>query len=414
MFPPIDLVDPTMDSDSLAHKLGWEDRDLSRRTISFGETRLTASRGLLGGRSAVLFARVTSRNGLDPLQGAALYGYHTSVDWGLLADDDGLTIFNPHWLADGGWYQLGRVAWGEAAQNDPVIKSLTPSDLIQGATERVAWRKKKPERLLRPVDDELVERLDDWRDQAVRFAREESGVDEHLQALYAQLFVLRTVEDRNLEPEVPALRSTIKTSTSIEWAQWSGMIALARERVGSDLFDQDPAREIPEHVVAGVVNDLYRPRGLPIHEARYNFAWIEADVLGAAYEKYLATVLAPASAAPQQDLFLSPERDLYRVTVRRRAGAYYTPKYIRDYLASRCIDEFFRRNAEGNVLPRVIDFACGSGSFLVAAVDQILRRRKEQNADNGLARELVEGGYIVGIDSDPKAMTAARLHLWQG
>ena len=406
------FTDPATSERSIAHALGWEELDLSHRLISYGDIQLSASRGHVGGRSAVLFARVKARNGADPLLSAALYGYHASVDWGLLADDEGLTVFNPHWLVDGSWYRLGLVPWGKAAERDPVIASMTPAALIDGKTERAAWQRKRPERLLQLVDDELVRRLDVWRDQAVKYARNEDRVDEKLQTLYAQLFVLRTVEDRGLDPQVPPLTSTLTGSQSIDWNAWSHMLQRAREHVGSNLFDEDPAREVPEHVVAGVIDDLYCPRGLPITDARYNFAWLEADVLGAAYEKYLATVLIPAKVAVQADLFLSPEREVERVSVRRQSGVYYTPKYIRDYLATRCVDEFFRCRDQV-VPPRVIDFACGSGSFLVAAVDQILRHLRSHNLKRGWLRALVENGYLVGIDIDPKAVTAARLHLWQ-
>ncbi len=91
---------------------------------------------------------------------------------------------------------------------------------------------------------------------------------------------------------------------------------------------------------------------------------------------------------------------------------YYTPKFITGFLATRCVDEFFSE-WDGITLPRVIDFACGSGSFLVAAVEQILKHLKRSDPERDWARELVEGGFIAGIDIDPNAVNTARLHLWQ-
>jgi methylase of polypeptide subunit release factors len=134
--------------------------------------------------------------------------------------------------------------------------------------------------------------------------------------------------------------------------------------------------------------------------------------LGLTYEKYLASVLQSAPPAPQIELFREAERDVDRLSVRKWTGAYYTPIFITRYLAERCVSAFFEDHEETTV-PNTIDFACGSGSFLVAVVDQILRRLKTRDPDRHWARELIEGEFIAGIDVDSKAVTAARLNLWQ-
>jgi N-6 DNA Methylase len=405
--------DTSRSGGDLARAFGWTDPNFLSREIRRGGTRLDIARCAVGGEPAALFATVGSRNGFDPLDSAALYAYHATVDWGLLADDSGMTVFNSHWLLDGDWFRLPKIGWNDVDANADLIEALTPAGLLDGAIERFASRRREPTAFLKAVDDELVERLDGWRDQALRYARDVERVDERLQTLYAQLFVLRTIEDRGLDPTVPSLESVLSGSETIDNAQWRHLLEVARTQIGSDLFDHDIVPIIPEHVVAGVIRDLYRPRGLPGADARYDFSWIEADVLGLAYEKYLATILQAAPAAPQTEMFFVPEREVERLTVRKRSGAYYTPKFISGYLATHCVDDFFARSP-GDGLPRVIDFACGSGSFLVAAVDRILVHLKARDSNRRWARELVEGGHVVvGIDIDAKAVTAARLHLWQ-
>jgi hypothetical protein len=394
----------------LAQEFGWINAE--SRQITRGDTKLDVARCSVAGEPAALFATVVTRNGYDPLDSAALYAYHATVDWGVLADDIGITVFNSHWLVDGDWFRLPRVRWDNLQAGSEIFSALTPKNLIDGAIERSATRQLEPSAFLKPVDDELVERLDNWRDQALRFARDTRFVDQHLQTLYAQLFVLRTIQDRKLDLNVPPLSEVLDSSESIDRVRWQNLLEIARSRIGSDLFNEDAAADIPNHVVAGVISDLYRPRGLPGRGAQYDFSWIEADVLGLAYEKYLATILQPAPAAPQFEMFLAPEREVERLTVRKRSGAYYTPKFISGYLATRCVDEYFATSKDG-LPPRVIDFACGSGSFLVAAVDQILKHLKRRDPDRNWARELMEGGYVVGIDIDSRAVTTARLHLWQ-
>ncbi len=242
----------------------------------------------------------------DPLDSAALYAYHATVDWGLLADEVGFTIFNSHWLIDKDWFRLPRVGWGEIGNKPELIHALTTAGLIDGELERYASRQREPTFFLKSVDDELVERLDGWRDQALRYARDSKGVDERLQNLYAQLFVLRTVEDRGLQQDVPPVAFISIGSETIDRLKWLELLEVARRRIGGGLFDQDYSSGIPDHVFAGVINDLYTPKSLPGEHSRYDFSWIEADVLGLAYEKYLATILQPAPVAPQYELFATP------------------------------------------------------------------------------------------------------------
>jgi methylase of polypeptide subunit release factors len=408
-----DSAKPARTGYDLAHAFGWSDRDLSGREISRGDTSLSVARGTLGGEPAALFATVTARNGSDPIDSAALYAYHTGVGWGVVADADGLTVFNSHWLRDTNWFRLPLIAWNQSYSNIEILASLNPAGLISGEAERIANRQQEPSGFLKPVDDELVARLDKWRDQALRFARDSENVDALLQTLYAQLFVLRTVEDRNLDSRVPPVSSIIVDSQKIRREVWNKLLIAAREHVGSDLFDEDVALRIPEHVIAGVVDDLYHPRGLPGRDARYNFSWIEADVLGVAYEKYLATVLQPLPLPAQTELFLTPQRDVARISVRKSSGTYYTPHYIHNFLATRCVDEYFISHHDKAPPPHVIDFACGSGSFLVSAVNQILKYLKSRDPHRRWANELVEGGFLAGIDIDAKAVTTARLNLWQ-
>jgi hypothetical protein len=374
---------------AIAQSLGWRDSALRLREISQGHNRLDAARSIVAGKSAALFAQVKHKNGLDPVDSAALYAYHSNVDWGLVSDSEGITVFNSHRLVDNKWLRLPKVLWTNLANNQDLLRAFTPDGVMDGAIEAIASRSTQPTKVLQPIDDRLVERLDAWRDQAMRYSRDASGVDQRLQTLYAQLFVLRAVEDRRLTTKVSPIESILKGHDDIDLAAWLKLLKSARKHVGSNLFDQDPLSEIPPHVVAGVIHDLYHPGMLPSDNIRYDFSWIEADVLGAAYEKYLSTVLHPISAPVQTDLFREASHDVGRYSVRKQSGTYYTPKFIHDYLAARTIEQFYRTKP-ASCIPSIIDFACGSGSFLVAAIDELLppqaSRRDEEMGSGAYPR----------------------------
>ena len=397
---------------SLAEAFGWSAADIRGRSIQLGETKVGVSRGYIGVQPAAVFAAPVHRNGYDPVVSTALYAYHAAVRWGAYADKNGITIFNSHWLAEGDWYRLPTIEWGKLNAERQTLEAMRPSELASGELDRIALSRGPSPTLLRPVDDELVNRLDRWRDEALRHSRNQARVDESLQQLFAQLFVLRTVEDRDLAPQLVTLESTLRDPENIDLSALRQLFQSAELIVGGELFEDFAAAALPEHVVAGVISDLYKVRGLPAPGFRYNFSWIDSDVLGLAYEKYLSTILLPLPPPAQAELFRQAERDVGRLSVRRASGVYYTPPFITGYLAKRCLDEFYSTNDHKRI-PSVIDFACGSGSFLVAAVDYILNHLKKIDKDRNWAREIIESGHINGVDFDEKAVTVARLNIWQ-
>jgi hypothetical protein len=95
----------------VAAAFGWRADHVRERKITVGEMVLDVGRGFLGAQPAALFATPLRRNGVDPLNGAALYGYHAAVRWGLLVEERGLTAFNLHWTVKDHWFAMPTVRW---------------------------------------------------------------------------------------------------------------------------------------------------------------------------------------------------------------------------------------------------------------------------------------------------------------
>jgi len=87
--------------------------------------------------------------------------------------------------------------------------------------------------------------------------------------------------------------------------------------------------------------------------------------------------------------------------VRHRLGEYYTP----DWLAELLLNEV---GYDGNTLKRFLDPACGSGTFLVLAIQRAIKhgREKEKMPDLEIAKRIVSN--IWGFDLNPLAVIAAR------
>jgi len=110
------------------------------------------------------------------------------------------------------------------------------------------------------------------------------------------------------------------------------------------------------------------------------------------------STLEPSSS---RDLLKKLYQYLVPQEVRHRLGEYYTP----DWLAELLLNEV---GYDGNTLKRFLDPACGSGTFLVMAIQRAIRhgREKERIPDHEMARRIASN--IWGFDLNPLAVIAAR------
>lgn len=109
------------------------------------------------------------------------------------------------------------------------------------------------------------------------------------------------------------------------------------------------------------------------------------------------TVISPAST---RDLLKKLYQYLVPREVRHKLGEYYTP----DWLAELVINEV---GYDGNTLKRALDPACGSGTFLVLAIQRAREyARKNNEPDTETAKRILAN--IWGFDLNPLAVIAAR------
>ncbi|MCX6772250.1 MAG: N-6 DNA methylase [Candidatus Micrarchaeota archaeon] len=158
----------------------------------------------------------------------------------------------------------------------------------------------------------------------------------------------------------------------------------------------------------------------PKTKLRYRFEAIPTDVLGHAYENYLSYKLK--QTAKRTGL----EKEIYK---RKQSGIYYTPEFLVDHLVRATLGEKLKAcKTPSDVLKlRVIDPACGSGTFLVRAFEEFkswyLTHEKNGGGeqakldienDSGLTTFLdrVLESCIHGIDLDLHAVRLTRLNLF--
>lgn len=105
-----------------------------------------------------------------------------------------------------------------------------------------------------------------------------------------------------------------------------------------------------------------------------------------------------------RDLVKRLYQQLFPTSVRRDLGEFYTP----DWLAEHVLEEV---GYAGDPDQRLLDPACGSGTFLVTAINRI-RRWYDENRDKchfgeaDLCRKILAN--VIGFDLNPLAVMAAR------
>ncbi|MCL6451138.1 MAG: SAM-dependent methyltransferase [Acetobacteraceae bacterium] len=116
-------------------------------------------------------------------------------------------------------------------------------------------------------------------------------------------------------------------------------------------------------------------------------------------------VEAPPGPPPEAggDLLKGLYHRLVPRGLRRSLGEYYTPDWLARHLLNRLEGGAFRGDPER----RLIDPACGSGTFLVLAIRAVRRRCLELGFSGAEALELICRN-VVGVDRNPLAVLAAR------
>lgn len=222
-----------------------------------------------------------------------------------------------------------------------------------------------------------MESLDRWRTYlAVNISWNNKNLDEDeinfaVQQTIDRLIFLRIAEDRSVEP-YGNLKHAIKQGNL--YSNLFEQFRKADDKYNSGLFDQKKDRIsenliIENKVIKTIINELYYP------ECPYEFSVLPVEILGSAYEQFLGKVIriTPAHHAKIEE---KPE-------VRKAGGVYYTPQYIVDYIVKNTVGRLIEGKTPKEISKiKIVDPACGSGSFLIGAFQYLLDYHKDYYSNN--------------------------------
>ncbi|UOG73211.1 N-6 DNA methylase [Hymenobacter tibetensis] len=185
-----------------------------------------------------------------------------------------------------------------------------------------------------------------------------------VQMLLDRIIFLRIAEDRGVEPEDDLKKlASIKAKDGI-YLSLLDRFRAAAARYNSGLFDLDKDTlsaevRLDNTTLKPLLDGLYYP------ESPYEFSVIGAEILGSAYERFLGKVIQ-----------LQPDRTVIieeKPEVRKAGGVFYTPAYIVEYIVKNTVGKLCEGSSPQQIAKlRIVDPACGSGSFLLGAYQFLL------------------------------------------
>ena len=250
------------------------------------------------------------------------------------------------------------------------------------------------------VDKEFLNSLDTWRTSlAANISKTNLELDEDeinfaVQQFIDRIIFLRIAEDRAVE-EYGTLLSTVgsglqpassskRTPTDNEY--YTNLVKLymkADDKYNSGIFDFKKDRistklKVDNKVVKAILTELYYP------ECPYEFSVLSVEILGSAYEQFLGKQikinppLSPFSKGGKRGIWIEEKPE-----VRKAGGVYYTPEYIVEYIVKQTVGKLIEGKTPKEIEKiKVVDPACGSGSFLIGAFQYLLDWHKNYYAKN--------------------------------
>lgn len=241
-------------------------------------------------------------------------------------------------------------------------------------------------------------------------------LDEVAQKILDRLVFIRVCEDREYENRyLESFLNTYKENKNTNL--WESAKELFRdyyeknEKTGvggydSELFKKSLCDDIfvDDDLLELIIEELYYfEDGTPV-----DFSKIPADVLGNLYENYLKYISKNVETQKSH---------------RKEQGIYYTPNYIVDYIIKHTLGELLKNKKVNVKKIRVLDPACGSGSFLIKAFDVLneyyARHDKdytqtEMDFQTGIpftTKVKILENNIFGVDLDKQAVEITQLNL---
>jgi hypothetical protein len=329
------------------------------------------------------------------------------------------------------------LAYEEYAERwEELADLLSREAVLRGSPDRVAGPRTSRRRAAR-FEDAFLADIERWRkllaDSIARDdgALEQRAVNGAAQRALDRILFMRIAEDRGIEP-FGRLREAAR-GAGIH-GRLGRLFRYADAKYSSGLFhprgDRSRAPEAaggsPRRVTVGdeplktIIRELYDP------DSPYEFSAVPLEILGQVYERFLGKEIKLTARGAEVE-----EKPL----VRKAGGVFYTPAPIVRFIVANTLGPLLDGKTPGPrggaSRVRVLDPACGSGSFLIGAYQLLLDWHRDRYLAEGAEehpRELRRAAgdawaltisektrilvnCVFGVDVDEQAVEVTKLSL---
>ena len=267
---------------------------------------------------------------------------------------------------------------------DEIDSIFSREAILKGSFDKYVESNKKKKGTAE-VDLVFLEQMEVWRKalaKNIALRNPKLSIRElnySVQKTIDRIIFLRICEDRGIEDYGQLM--SLQNGSSV-YERLKQIFQRADEKYNSGLFHFENERDrteppdnltldlsVDDKTIKDIVKELYYP------ESPYEFSVLPADILGQVYEQFLGKVIR-LTAGHQAVIEDKPE-------VKKAGGVYYTPTYIVDYIVNNTVGKLIsplcqRGDTGGFQNPKqvsnlkILDPACGSGSFLLGAFQYLL------------------------------------------
>ncbi len=207
-------------------------------------------------------------------------------------------------------------------------------------------------------------------------------------AIVSRLILAKAAADRGFPgirfvPRIHESLNELSIHERLRPDNYKEVVRRAFERAGENLFPSLFSQDIfdwwfeaPESESRGLFHALAE---CLLTLTQFDFSYLDGDLLGEIYQRY------------------------FDADTRKALGEFYTPPEIVNFILDEC-------GYQGKFGDRLLDPACGSGSFLVAALRRYLQQQKAMDDPQLLLQDLTEGLRIVGFDINPFAVLMSQVN----
>ena len=366
------------------------------------------------------------------------YAWSAKLPLSILTDFEELAVYDcrikPDHADRASTARILYLTYTEYAQRwDDIVSIFSRDAVLKGSFDRYA-ESSRGKKGTAAVDATFLKEIETWREAlASNLALRNPGLTQRelnfaVQRTIDRIIFLRMCEDRGIEP-YGQLQALLNGENTYERLRY--LYGLADDRYNSGLFHFKPETgraeapdeltttlTIDDKVLKNILRSLYYP------ESPYEFSVLGADILGNVYEQFLGKEILLTHghrAVPKE----KPE-------VKKAGGVYYTPTYIVDYIVTHTVGKRCDGKSPRQIAKlRILDPACGSGSFLIGTYAYLLNYHRDWYVKDDPQRHTKEiyqgmGGQwflttqekkrillnnIYGVDIDSQAVEVTKLSL---